>query len=274
MSWLLVVQPDSVQADMLRAALGSHVSEDVVVAESLDEALSSIDERIPDVILLPTLTPGAVEDYLVAYVRTIPGAGHVQILGLPYLEPSDDSMARRVRSLFPWRRQAQHSAGTMGCDPGIFTQDVVTYLKSVKALKEQIEVNTALATLRKRPERRSEHRFANSEVPWISLARLGTDRAALINISSRGALLRVPTRPEHDFLRRSDATVLERARLTLEVGSDRAVHVVGRVIRCVPSKTSAPTQYEIAFSFDDSLALYLPAADALIPASSRADKNH
>jgi hypothetical protein len=273
MSWLLVVQPDAVQAGMLRAALSAHVAEDVVVAESLDEALSSIDEGIPDVILLPTLTPGAVEDYLVAYVGTIPGARHVQILGLPYLEQPDDSVGRRIRSLLPWRRQTQHGAGTMGCDPGIFTQDVLTYLASVKALKEQIGLSSASAPpTSEKLERRSEPRFANFEVPWISFARLGTERAALINISSGGALLRIPTRPEHDFLRRTDATVHESPRLTLEMGSDRAVHVVGRVIRCVPSRTNPPTQYEIAFCFDDSLALYLPAADAV--SSSRAHKDH
>ena len=273
MSRLLVIQPDSVQADVLRAALGAHVSEDVIVAQSLDDALSLIDERIPDVILLPTLTAGAVENYLVAYVGTIPGAGHVQILGLPYLERADNAVQRRVRRLFPWSRQAQREALTSDCDPRIFTNDVVTYLAGAQALKEQAEVESTLSTLSRKPERRREPRFANSEVPWISFARFGSERAALINVSSGGALLRTPTRPEHHLLRRSDTDVRERPRLTLEVGSEREVHVIGRVIRCLPLKTRAPMQYEVAFCFDDSLALHLPAAGALVPASPRADSN-
>ena len=53
MSWVLAVQPDAVQADVLRQALRSHISEEVVVAKSLDEALSLIDRRVPDLILIP-----------------------------------------------------------------------------------------------------------------------------------------------------------------------------------------------------------------------------
>ena len=85
MSWLLVVPPDPVQAGALCDALRGNVTEDIVVAESLDAALSLIDERVPDVILLPSLMPAAVEDYVVSYLGTIPGADHVQILGLPVL---------------------------------------------------------------------------------------------------------------------------------------------------------------------------------------------
>jgi len=271
MSRLLVVQPDSAQADALRSALNAHVSQDVIVAESLDDALSLIDERIPDVILLPTLTAGAVENYLIAYVGTIPGAGHVQILGLPFLEHAAHALQPRARRLFPWRQPRE--ALTSDCDPRIFTNDVVTYLASARALKEQAELESALERLRRRSERRREPRFANSEVPWISFARFGRERAALINVSSRGALLRIPTRPEHHFLKRSDSNVQERPRLILEVASDREIHVIGRIIRCVPLRTRTPMQYEVAFCFDDSLALHLPAAGALVPASSPADSN-
>jgi hypothetical protein len=274
MSWLLVVQPDSVQADTLREALRAHISEDVVVVESLDDALSSIDHGIPDVILLPALIPAAVEDYLITYLDTIPGAGHVHVLGLPRLERSDNSVQRRARSLFSWRRrQGLRAVGTPGCDPEIFTQDVITYLAGARALKEEIELLSAHEALSGRPERRSEPRFANYEVPWISFVRFGSERAALINVSSRGALLRTHTRPEHHFLRRSDPNVRERPRLTLELVSDREVHAIGRVIRCVPLRTSARMQYEVAFSFDDSVGLYLPGAGALVPAPSGAEND-
>jgi len=57
MSWLLIVQPNSAQADLLREALRTNVSADVVVVDSIDSALSLIDEGIPDVVLLPDLIP-------------------------------------------------------------------------------------------------------------------------------------------------------------------------------------------------------------------------
>src|SRR5512140_3757121 len=90
MSRVLLVQPDPVQADALRVALRPHLSEDVIVAESLDDALSLIDQRVPDVLLLPALIPPVVEEHLIGYLRTLTGAGHVQILGLPHLERADN----------------------------------------------------------------------------------------------------------------------------------------------------------------------------------------
>ena len=267
MAGLLVVQPDSVQADALREALGAHISEDVVVAESLDDALSSIDQGVPDVVLLPILISPAVEDYLITYLSTLPGAGHVQILGLPRLERSDDSVQRRARTLFPWRRQGPRAVGTASCDPRVFTRDVIAYLASARALKEEIARYRAYA-LSGRPERRSEPRFANDEVPWISFVNFGGERAALINVSSRGALLRTHSRPEHTYFRRSNPNVRQRLRLTVELKSDSEVHAMGRVIRCVPLRTSAQTHYEIAFYFDDSAGLHLPTTDALVPVLS------
>jgi hypothetical protein len=286
MSWLLVVQPDSVQADVLCEALRAHTSENVVVADSLDNALSYIDQGIPDIVLLPAVIPAAVEDYLVNYLGVIPSARHVQILGIPVLERCDNSVQGRARSLIPysvqrraralipnsvqqrarslirWRRQREPL--TAGCDPGMFTQEVIDYLSGARSLKQEIDLYSAQAVSSGRSERRSEPRFSNSTVPWISITRFGRGQAVLINVSSRGVLLRTQTRPEHHFLKRSDPNVRERSRVTFELGPGHEVHAMGRVIRCVPLRLGAGTQYEIAFSFDDSVGLHLPVAGALV----------
>jgi len=274
MAWLLVVQPDSVQADVLCEALRAHVSEDVVVADSLDSALSSIDQGLPDIVLLSAVIPGAVEDYLVTYLGTIPGARHVQILGIPVLERSDDSVAQRARSLIPYSVQQRARALipgrrrpeplTPGCNPEMFTQDVIDYLAGAKALKHEIEHTQA--ALSEKSERRREPRFSNYKVPWISITRFGSGRAVLINVSSRGALLRTQTRPEHHSLKRSDHHL--RSRLTFQLGSGHEVHAVGRVIRCVPLKAGGGLHYDVAFSFDDSVGLHLPVDGALVPKPS------
>lgn len=266
MSLLLVVQPESGQDDDLLESLRAHISGDVVVTDSLEDALGAIDRDIPDVILLPTLIPGAAEDYLVTYLSAIPGTRHVQILGIPCLERSHHTVQRGARLLLRWRQwQRTRVSRTQGCEPALFSQDVATYLAGARTLKEEIQLYSARAAVSGRPERRSEPRFAICEVPWISFVRFGVDRAALINVSSRGALLRTHTRPTHHLLRRSDSNGRERPRLTLELGPHRELHVIGRVIRCVPLKTDAKTQYEVAFSFDDSVRLHLPAAAALVP---------
>jgi hypothetical protein len=116
-------------------------------------------------------------------------------------------------------------------------------------------------------DRRREPRFASDEVPWISLVIVGDEPAALVDVSSRGALLRTHSRPRHRFLKRSERTVQEQPCLTLEMEWGREVHAAGRVIRCIPLTTAAHTQYEIAFSFDHSVGLHLPAVDALVRTS-------
>jgi len=262
-SRLLVVQPDPAQADALREALRAYISADVAVAQSLDEALAWIDHCLPDVILLPTLIPALVEDYLVAYLATIPGAGHVQILGVPRLEraevavqreePRRFSWLRRDWPIFPWRRRRQpRQAIRPVCDPGVFSKDVVAYLAAADELRRSVDLLGADALSGR--NRRTEQRFGYDELPWISYVRMGGEQAALVNLSAGGALLRMGSRPEHRFLKRADPHVAQQARLTLEVGSFRQVHALGRVIRCVPMTANPQTQYEIAFLFDDKAA--------------------
>jgi hypothetical protein len=272
MSWLLIVQPDSAQADLLREALRTHVSEDVVVADSIDNALSSIDQCIPDIVLLAALIPADVEDYVISYLGTIPSARHVRVLGIPVLERPDHFVQQRARSLMPWRQRQGREPLTPGCDPGTFTRDVIRYLSGVRTLKDEIELHGAQAALSETLERRTEPRFSRHHVPWISVTRFGLGRAALVNVSSRGVLLRTQMRPDHHALKRSDRNVRERSHLTLEL-SGHEVDTMGRVVRCVPLGTGAGIQYEIAFCFDDSVGLHLPAADALVPTSSRADSH-
>jgi hypothetical protein len=252
------------QADLLRDALREHIAADVAVAQSLDEALDHIDHCLPDVILLPTLMPALVEDYLVAYLSTIPGAGHVQLLGVHRLERPAVDDQREERSLFPWRlrgwsilpwrrrRKPRRHVGEPICDPDLFSKDVVAYLAAANALRQDFDLLSPDVLSGR--ERRIETRFSYDELPWISYVRMGGEQAALINLSAGGALLRMRARPEHRFLKRADPHVAQQARLTLEVGSVRQVHALGRVIRCVPVAASAQTQYEIAFLFDDRAA--------------------
>jgi len=268
MSRLLVVQPDSLQADVLREALQGRAAEDVVVAESLDDALFSIDKCVPDVILVPTLIAAALEDYLIAYLNAIPNADHVRILGLPRFERSGDPVEHHVRSRFPWRWRWGRKRVVVipKCDPGVFAEHVLFYLASTSELRMEC---AASAALHRMSDRRTRPRFACNEVPWISGVSFGAERVALINVSSGGALLRTSSRPKHHSLRRSDPDALEASFLTLELRTDAKVHAMGRVVRCVPLTTSALMHYEIAFSFDGSVGLELPVADTAVAAISR-----
>ena len=269
MSWLLVVQPDPAQADALCDALRGNVTEDIVVAESLDAALSLIDEGVPDVILLPSLMPAAVEDYLVAYLGAIPGADHVQILGLPVLQRPAKPVQRRSRSIFPWRRRRQQeppAPETPGYDSGAFTTDVIDYLAGARMIKRELALYGPPAS--KELERRREPRFPSHEVPWVSLVSFAGEQATLLDVSARGALLRMSSRPRYDVLRRPDSSSRSRSQLVLKLESHSELRASGQVIRCVPVRTSTVPQYEVAFSFDEAVGLHLPWSGALVPSLS------
>ena len=269
MSCLLVVQSDPVQADALCDALRGNVTEDVVVAESLDAALSLIDEGVPDVILLPNLLPAAVEDYLVAYLGAIPGADHVQILGLPVLQRPAEPVQHRSRSIFPWRRRSQQEPPapvTPGYDAGAFTKDVIEYLTGARIIKRDLAAYGPPTS--KELERRREPRFPSQEVPWVSLVSFAGEQATLLDVSARGALLRMSSRPRYDVLRRPDASSRSRSQLVLKLESHSELQASGQVIRCVPVRTSTVPQYEVAFSFDEAVGLHLPWSGALVPSLS------
>jgi len=267
MSWLLVVQPDPVQAGALCDALRGNVTEDIIVAESLEAALSLIDDDVPDVILLPSLMPAAVEDYVVAYLGAIPGADHVQILGLPMLKHPVE-IKRQKRSIFPWRRRREPEPqveDTLAYDSGEFTKDVIDYLAGARMMKRDLAIYGPPANYKL--ERRREPRFPSHEVPWISLVNFAGEQATLLDVSARGALLRMSSRPGHDVFNRSNPTG-RRPRLVLKLESHSEVQASGRVIRCVPVQTSALPQYEVAFSFDEEVALHLPWSGELVPTLS------
>lgn len=269
MSWILVVQPDSGQADALYEALRGRVSAEVVFVESLDAAFDWIEEAIPDVILLPTLTPAFVEDYLLAYLATLPGTGHVQIMGIPHLATIEPAAPPPRRSLFRWRRRVTPPPVVRpGRDPGAFTQDVIEYLACARAIRKEIDLYGVSLTLTEKLERRREPRFPVHEVPWISLVSFAGAGAALVDVSARGALLRTYSRPAHRSLKRSELDARGRPHLVLKLESHSEVHAPGQIIRCVPVQTSEATQYEIAFSFDEAVGLHLPWSGELVPSLS------
>ena len=77
---------------------------------------------------------------------------------------------------------------------GVFTQDVVSYVAGVKALKDEIRRYGLPEESNDGAEyRRRAYRFAGlTKSPWIAEARFGDDKAVVINVSSTGALLRTP----------------------------------------------------------------------------------
>ena len=85
MPLVLAIEPNSVQADTLRHVLSPRADTDVVVVGSTDAAVTALDQRVPDLVLVGALLSSRDEDALIAHLRTLPDAGHLQTLTIPQL---------------------------------------------------------------------------------------------------------------------------------------------------------------------------------------------
>lgn len=257
--FILAVQPDGVQAAILERALADCTRAELTIVPSADAALARVDRRIPDVILLDAFMRPPDEDYLLAYVRALPGTGHVQTVSLPHLQPTpppDPGPPRR--GLFGRRIRPQGEAFLVAAyDASMFASDTAAYLHRACDLRRYAEhrVNDGNPS-----NRRGNRRWTPQDVPWVSSVQLtGGERADLINLSSEGALVRTAVRPQLLAPRHRDLDYAPRPGLTLQLTSGTQVSAHGRVIRCQLNADAMNVAYDVAYQFDAALDLTLPS---------------
>ena len=85
MALVLAVEPDHRQATILRRIVRETVRADLVLVDSRDAAVAALKARVPDVILLTALLSPRDEEELVAHLRTLAGAQHIQTHTIPQL---------------------------------------------------------------------------------------------------------------------------------------------------------------------------------------------
>jgi hypothetical protein len=148
MSCVLVIEPDSGRADTLRDLLTTRANTDVVVVASKDAAVASVDERVPDLVLVDPLMSPRDEDSLIGHFRTLPDAGHLQTLTIPQLgRPPRQN--RTVRSVFGRRKRQATEDASAGYDPTQFVSEVAAYLARACELKGEIEQEKAASAERR-----------------------------------------------------------------------------------------------------------------------------
>jgi hypothetical protein len=261
MGFIIAIQPDSQQAGTLLRALNELRDLEVVVVESTDAALALVDERVPDVVLVPPLYDPGDADYLGAYLRSRPHAAHVQVLTIPSLWASRD-VATAPRLFERLRGKTERITPAEG-DPGLFASDVVGYLSWADELKQTVNARRVLEPPRQ-SDRRRAYRWSPHDLWWVTSVQMsGSELAALLNLSSSGALVRTEQRPDRTLFRSGVPQAAVHRGLTLRLISGEEVRVGGEVIRCcvAPSEDKIGL-YEVAFRFEDSVDAYLPASIA------------
>jgi len=132
MSVVLVVEPDPVQAEVLRKAV-RRIDAELLLVSTTGEAIAAMRRSVPDLVLVSALLSPRDEDALFAHLRTLEGLSHLQTLTIPQLRRGKDS-SKKGAALF---RKKGADAESGGCDPAVFAHEVRAYLTRAREMQAQ-----------------------------------------------------------------------------------------------------------------------------------------
>jgi hypothetical protein len=180
-SCVLAIESHAERAEALRDLVGGGVREPLTVVPSLDAALATINQRVPEIILISPLMRPEDEAALVAHLRALPRASVVQTLITPQFTDAGTSRRRRA----PRRDQAAD-------DRARFVSELQTYVAMVRdqrvdlaALEETSDMSEICEGSTLSPsDRRAAVRVARAR-----FTRLAVDGAAVdvVDLSATGA---------------------------------------------------------------------------------------
>jgi DNA-binding NarL/FixJ family response regulator len=144
---ILVIESDPARSSRLTRILRAHVRADLEIVKSTSDALRSMIEHVPDLVLTSTFLPPAEESSLNAHLRQTPGAAHVQVITVPHFIDDDDdtpsgASARKVISFLTRRASLDAPA----CDPTTVIQDINAYLEHSRARRLAASADRQAAT--------------------------------------------------------------------------------------------------------------------------------
>ena len=136
---ILAIHPDRRQAPKI-ASIARHASAELLMAESMERAVEMLSERLPDLILTPTLLSHRDETALAERLRELGDvAAHVQTLTIPIFETAASTSHKSgvLSSLRKPRKGKTHAAQTVGCTVDTFAEQVVIYL--IRAVEARVD---------------------------------------------------------------------------------------------------------------------------------------
>ena len=136
---VLAIEPDLRQAAILKRIVRDKALADVAVVETIDAAIEAIRTTMPDVLLLTALLSPRDEDELMAHLRTLDNADHLQTHTIPQLASSlevpDNRVSRGLLSAF--RRKKEPEPINSGCDPDLFAEEIRVFTQRAAAKRRE-----------------------------------------------------------------------------------------------------------------------------------------
>lgn len=131
MSLIIAIEPDREQAAQLKDLVRRHTEAELILADNTERAIGVIEQRVPDLVLIPPFLSPEDDEALTAALRETKAAAHVQTLTIPLLGPPQTKahVAGGVLSRLLRDQPRQVSPDT--CDPKIFADQITEYLRRV-----------------------------------------------------------------------------------------------------------------------------------------------
>src|SRR6185295_19779248 len=128
MQLILAIEPDRRQAAQLSVVVRKRVHAELILVETTERALDAIDNRMPDLVLVPALLSPQDDAALAAALRVIAAAARVQMLTIPVLGTARPAVSAGGM-LSVLRRGRAKAAEPDGCDPAVFAEQIASYLE-------------------------------------------------------------------------------------------------------------------------------------------------
>jgi hypothetical protein len=128
---ILAIEPDSLRATTLQRLLRGYVHADFEVVRSTDDALRSIAERIPDLVLTSTFLAPAEEAALTARLRQLPAAAHLQVITIPHFIDFEDASPDETSKILNFLKR-RSALVRPTCDPRTVRDQIEHYLERAR----------------------------------------------------------------------------------------------------------------------------------------------
>jgi hypothetical protein len=129
MALILAIEPDHRQATQLADLIRGRLHADLVHARTTEGALTvlaGIGDRVPDLVLVPSLLSAQEDAAIAGALRVIAAAANVRMLTIPML--ADPEQPAPHRGVFARLRGRRTKATPNGCDPAVFAEQIAAYL--------------------------------------------------------------------------------------------------------------------------------------------------
>ncbi len=124
MSYVLAIEPHHGQANILRNSVSARTRARLTLVESMDAAMTAIDDEVPNLVILNALIPPHEESRLIARLRNLPNATAPEVLFIPALARPEAQPKRTIIDRF--RNRGVRSTG---CCPSAFADQLAAYLR-------------------------------------------------------------------------------------------------------------------------------------------------